>query len=55
MSGSLHSNGLKWQDKTLFADEVYEQLQGLLGTQNVELPQTPRRPDVRMILKNVSG
>jgi hypothetical protein len=54
MSASLHK-GLTWQDKTLLADEIYAQLQSLLGTQNIELPTTPRRPDVRMILNNVSG
>lgn len=45
----------KWTDKILDADSIWSQVKALLTSQNLELPQTPRRPDVRLILDNVSG
>jgi hypothetical protein len=44
--------GLNWSDKTLLADTIYEQVNALLSATGEELHQTPRRPDVRMILQN---
>jgi hypothetical protein len=46
---------LNWRAKTLQADQIWAQVKAILEAQGLSLPQTPRRPDVRMILKNVSG
>jgi hypothetical protein len=47
--------GQAWQDKVLEGDALWAQVKAMLGAQALSLPQTPRRPDVRMILNNVSG
>ena len=44
-----------WQDKVLDADSIWAQVKQALDAKGLELPKTPRRPDVRLILDNVSG
>ncbi len=44
-----------WEDKVLDADLLWAQVKSLLAHQSLELPKTPRRPDVRLIVKNISG
>lgn len=44
-----------WQDKVLGADQLWGQVKTMLGAQGIALPATPRRPDVRMIINNISG
>ena len=44
-----------WKEKVLDADRIWNQVDGVLKSNGLELPGTPRRPDVRMILENVSG
>lgn len=44
-----------WSQKVLAADNIWAQVKEALEDAGVELPKTPRRPDVRMILNNVSG
>ncbi len=51
----MADSGKSWHDKVLEADDLWAQVGRLLATQSVTLPQTPRRPDVRMIVNNVSG
>ncbi len=47
--------GQSWQDKVVEADAIWVQVKSLLDTHGVSLPQTPRRPDVRLIVSNISG
>ncbi|MFN7113412.1 MAG: hypothetical protein ACK4PK_03540 [Alphaproteobacteria bacterium] len=47
--------GQSWQDKVLEGDAIWAQVKSMLDAQGLSLPQTPRRPDVRMIVSNVSG
>ena len=47
--------GQSWQDKVLEGDAIWGQVKSMLDAQGLSLPQTPRRPDVRMIVSNVSG
>ena len=49
------SNGKSWQDKVLDADKIWNQIKIMLSAQSLQLPQTPRRPDVRLIINNISG
>lgn len=44
-----------WKEKTLDADKIWAQISQLLQSKGLTLPQTLRRPDVRLILDNVSG
>lgn len=44
-----------WQDKVLEADAIWSQVKSMLAEHNLALPKTPRRPDVRMIVNNISG
>lgn len=44
-----------WSQKTLAADDIWAQVKTALEAVGQELPKTPRRPDVRMILNNNSG
>ncbi len=48
-------NARSWYDKVIEADDLWAQVKRLLDTHAITLPQTPRRPDVRMIINNVSG
>jgi hypothetical protein len=47
--------GQAWQDKVVEGDRIWGQVKAMLDAQGLSLPQTPRRPDVRMIVSNVSG
>lgn len=49
------NDGQTWSQKVLAADNIWAQVKETLVNAGVELPKTPRRPDVRMILNNVSG
>lgn len=44
-----------WSQKVFVADNVWAQVKKALHNAGVELPKTPRRPDVRMILNNATG
>lgn len=45
--------GKSWQDKVLDADALWAQIASALAAQGRELPATPRRPDVRLIVDNI--
>ncbi len=47
--------GQSWQDKVVEGDAIWAQVKSLLDTHGISLPQTPRRPDVRLIVSNISG
>lgn len=47
--------GQSWQDKVVEGDKIWAQVKAMLDAQGASLPQTPRRPDVRLIVSNVSG
>jgi hypothetical protein len=47
--------GQSWQDKVLEGDALWAQVKAALDAAGQTLPQTPRRPDVRLILNNISG
>jgi len=44
-----------WQEKVLNADKIWAQVKYILQSNGLDLPKTPRRPDVRIILNNISG
>ncbi len=44
-----------WKEKVVSADNVWSQVSAVLKANNMTLPGTPRRPDVRLILDNVDG
>ena len=44
-----------WKEKVISADRIWNQVRAALKDRGLELPQTPRRPDVRLILNNISG
>lgn len=44
--------GKSWQDKVLDADALWAQIKQGLAARGQELPATPRRPDVRLIVEN---
>ena len=43
-----------WPEKVFQADDIWAQVKAALEKAKVELPKTPRRPDVRLIVNNVS-
>ncbi|MCB9989965.1 MAG: hypothetical protein H6867_01130 [Rhodospirillales bacterium] len=43
-----------WDEKVSAADDLYWRVKLILQTVGAELPKTPRRPDVRLILDNIS-
>lgn len=45
--------GKNWQDKVLDADALWAQIKQGLTARGQELPATPRRPDVRLIVQNI--
>ena len=47
--------GKSWQDKVIDADALWAQISTALAAQGRELPATPRRPDVRLIVQNLGG
>lgn len=49
------NNVQTWNQKVLEADKIYAQVQKVLESTGKELPQTLRRPDIRLILENTSG
>lgn len=44
-----------WQDKVFEGDQLWAQVRDALAKEGRELPGTPRRPDVRLIVNNISG
>lgn len=53
---ALPFNGARsWKEKVLKADKIWAQVKAALQNEGTELPKTLRRPDVRLILNNVSG
>lgn len=44
-----------WKQKVVKADNIWSQIQEALKVHGLELPKTPRCPDMRLILKNISG
>jgi hypothetical protein len=56
MSRTILFNGpASWKEKVVSADNIWSQVSNILSPYNIELPQTPRRPDVRLIVNNTSG
>ncbi len=49
------NKGKSWQDKVLEADLIWAQVKAIFDAHQSALPETPRRPDVRMIVDNISG
>ncbi len=47
--------GKSWQDKVLDADALWAQIKQGLSARGQELPSTPRRPDVRLIVENTGS
>ncbi len=45
--------GKSWQDKVIDADALWAQISAALAAQGRDLPETPRRPDVRLIVQNI--
>lgn len=43
-----------WPQRVLIADDIWQQVKEILETHGETLPKTPRRPDTRLILNNVS-
>lgn len=48
-------NNQSWEDKVLEADLIWAQVKAILQDHKTSLPETPRRPDVRMIIDNITG
>lgn len=44
-----------WEEKIFAADSIWEQIKQALAQTNTSLNSTPRRPDVRLIVNNISG
>lgn len=44
-----------WKQKEISADSIWAQVQRILDNAGKNLPTTPRRPDVRVIVRNISG
>ena len=51
----LSPDGKSWAERVVLADGVWRQIAGLMHAGAHELPTTPRRPDLRLILNNISG
>lgn len=49
------SNAKSWKEKIVVADQIWSQVKQALQAAGASMPLTPRRPDVRLILNNVSG
>lgn len=47
--------GQTWSQKVFEADKIWSQVEAALNDAGLELPKTPRRPDVRIILNNTTG
>lgn len=44
-----------WEEKVLEGDKLWAQVKAMLAENNLALPRTPRRPDIRLIINNLSG
>tara|TARA_R110002124_G_scaffold149220_1_gene315038 strand:- start:180886 stop:181758 length:873 start_codon:yes stop_codon:yes gene_type:complete len=51
----IFNHAQTWSQRVLNADEIYAQIEDALQTAGKSLPQTPRRPDIRLILDNDTG
>lgn len=51
----LSPDNATWQERVYRADALWAQVDAMLKAEKVEMPQTLRRPDVRLIVNNVSG
>ena len=49
------NNGQTWSQKVLAGDEIWAQVKEALDNAGLELPKTPRRPDVSLIVDNSTG
>lgn len=54
-AGPIFNANQFWADKTFRGDNLWAQVKSALERTNQKLPLTPRRPDVRLIINNVSG
>lgn len=52
---NINNTAKSWKERVLSADNIWAQVKDILANHQVELPKTPRRPDLRLILKNVTG
>ena len=50
-----YSEGRGWNDKTVLGDFLWKQVSEMMSAKGVEMPETPRKPDVRLILRNITG
>jgi hypothetical protein len=44
-----------WKQSVLEADRIYAQVKRALAKAKAEMPKTPRRPDIRLIIENNAG
>lgn len=44
-----------WEEKVFQGDKIWAQVKAALDKTRQELPKTPRRPDVRLVIENNSG
>lgn len=51
----IQNKPLTWSSKVLAATQIWGQVKAILAQHNIEMPKTPRREDVRLILSNTSG
>jgi hypothetical protein len=49
------SGSQSWSEKTFQADKIWQQVKDALAKTGATLAPTPRRPDVRLIVNNISG
>lgn len=49
------SDGRGWDEKAILGDCLWQQVSDILNEHKIEMPETPRKPDVRLILNNVTG
>lgn len=54
-SGKFNADVAGRSERVVFADALWIEASALLKAAEVEMPQTPRRPDVRLIVDNISG
>lgn len=55
MPAPFNEKAQSWKEKIIDGDKIWQQVKHILQARNLELPETARRPDVRLILDNVSG
>lgn len=44
-----------WQQRVFQADKIWQELERILKTHTLKLDETPRLPDLRLIVNNISG